>query len=192
MTLDERETRSDADITTEVSVAGLVQRRRDALAAARAELAAAAAPAGEPAVAIRGYGDGQLAVALAGTFERAAIEALRGRLRDLGRVASDELVIDLSGLASCHSTLARFLAELRVKRLIAGARVELHGVPPELSVALGHSPAQRFTVHDGPDDQRDDRLRSRDGVAVRRPRPEKPVGRPRPDRAVDAATPRRP
>lgn len=132
-------------------IAGPARRRRDAIASTRAELATASSS--QPAIATRSYGDGQLAVSLAGTFDRAAVERLRGTLRDLGRVASDELVIDMSGLASCNSVLARFLAQLRVQRLIAGTRVELHDIPPELATALGHSPAEKFAVHD---EQRDD------------------------------------
>jgi ABC-type transporter Mla MlaB component len=147
MTLEDHELSSGAG---DQSVAGSPRRRHDAVASARFELAASEVSAHEPAVATRGYGDGQLAVCLAGEFDRAAVERLRGTLRDLGRLASTELVIDLSGLASCNSALARFLAELRVKHLIAGTRVELHAVPAELATAMGHSPAQQFSVHDHP------------------------------------------
>jgi hypothetical protein len=35
-----------------------------------------------------------------------------------------------------------------MQHLIAGARVELHSPPAELTAALGHSPAQSFTVYD--------------------------------------------
>jgi anti-anti-sigma regulatory factor len=143
----------DSDTAPDQFVAGPSQRRREAIATTRAELAAAAVPTSQPAIATRSYGDGQLSVSLAGTFDRAAVERLRGTLRDLGRVASDELVIDMAGLASCNSSLARFLAQLRVQRLIAGTRVELHDVPPELATALGHSPPEKFAVHDH-DDQR--------------------------------------
>lgn len=150
MALDEFHPQPAAYTASDVPSAELAQRRRDAVAEARAELATADVSGSEPAIATRGYGPGHLVIALAGTFDRAAVERLRGTLRDLGRVASSELVVELSGLASCNSALARFLAQLRVQRLINGTRVELHSAPTELRTVMGHSPDRTFAVHDDP------------------------------------------
>jgi hypothetical protein len=54
----------------------------------------------EPAIALRRYGRGCLAVVMAGVFDRAGTERVRALGRDLPRLATEELVIDLSQLSS--------------------------------------------------------------------------------------------
>lgn len=142
---------SDLAVSTALTVddaAELSERRRRALGEAVAELASSAARSPEPGLAMRVYGEGCLALALAGTFDRAALERLRNLMAELHHLAHVEVVIDLSLLRTCEQGLARVLAQLRVQRLVAGARVELHSPPPALAVELGHTPAQEFDVVD--------------------------------------------
>lgn len=122
--------------------------RRRALSDAVSELAPSAARSAEPGLSTRIYGEGCLALALAGTFDRAALERVRNLMGELHRLAPVELVIDLSLLHTCEQGLSRALAHLRVQRLVAGARVELHNPPPELAGELGQTPAQEFDVVD--------------------------------------------
>lgn len=91
-----------------------------------------------------------MALALGGAFEHRGVQRLRTLVRDLDRLATVELVIELSLLARCDRALARVLGRLRVRRLVAGTRVELHHCPPELTAELGHTPAEAYTVLDEP------------------------------------------
>ena len=129
----------------------LGERRRHALGEAVAEVAAAAAGSGRPALAVHVYGEGCVAVALAGEFDRAALEQLRDLTNVLPRLAPAELAVDLSHLESCPPALARALARLRMQRLVDGARVELHSVPAELAIEFGAAPAQAYQVVDDAD-----------------------------------------
>lgn len=72
-------------------------------------------------IALRGYGPGCLAIALAGAFDRAGVESVRAVLHDLDQHAALELVVDLSALTTCDPGLARVLAQLRIHRLTRGA-----------------------------------------------------------------------
>ena len=77
------------------------------------------------------------------------------RPRGLARAAPNpaELVVDLSDLdGDCGPALVRVLGQLRVHRLTAGTRVEVHGAPPALTAEIGTRPATAYTVHDGPSD----------------------------------------
>lgn len=103
-----------------------------------------------PSIALRRYGPGCLALALAGTVDPAGTERVRELGPTLARLAPVELVIDLSRLGACAPPLTRALARLRRQRLIAGARVELHHPPAALAAELGGSPAETYTVHDVP------------------------------------------
>jgi len=127
----------------------LSSRRRRALSDVVAELTGPAARSSSaPGLAMRVYGEGCLALGLTGTFDRAALARLRDLMSELPRLAPTELVIDLSLLHSCEQALARVLAQLRVQRLVAGARVELHSPPAELTTTLGDTPAEEFGVVD--------------------------------------------
>ena len=127
----------------------LGERRRHALGEAVAEVAAAGSR--RPALAVHVYGEGCVAVALAGEFDRAALEQLRNLTNVLPRLAPAELAVDLSHLESCPPALARALARLRMQRLVDGARVELHSVPAELAIEFGAAPAEAYQVVDGAD-----------------------------------------
>jgi hypothetical protein len=79
------------------------------------------------------------------------VRTLRSLRARLAREAWAELVVDLSALdGDCGPALVRVLGQLRMQRLTAGARVEVHGAPPALAAELGARPATAYTVHDDP------------------------------------------
>jgi STAS domain len=139
---------------TEVDLAAdLCERRRRAIDEAVAEAATARVSdpdSWEPAIALRGYGDGCLALALAGAFDRAGTERVRALGRDLALSASTELVVDLSQLTSSDPPLIRALLGLRMQRLVTGVRVELRSPPAALVAELGAAPAESYSVRDDP------------------------------------------
>jgi hypothetical protein len=97
------------------------------------------------------YDDGCVALAVVGVGGPAQVRTLRALRARLAREAWSELVIDLSGLeGDCGPALVRVLGQLRVQRLSAGARVEVHGAPPALTAELGARPATAYTVHEDP------------------------------------------
>lgn len=126
-------------------VGDLSQRRRRALRDAVSELALRS-DSREAATATRVYGEGCLVLVLGGVFDRAALQRLRDLTGELHRLAAVELVIDLSRLRNCPPRLVRAVARIRVKRLVHGARVELHNPPPEIAADLGDTPAQTFDL----------------------------------------------
>ena len=97
------------------------------------------------------YDDGCVALAAVGRGGPAQVRTLRALRARLAREAWAELVIDLSAFeGDCGPALVRVLGQLRMQRLTAGARVEVHGAPPALAAELGASPATAYTVHDEP------------------------------------------
>ena len=102
-----------------------------------------------PGIAVRRFGRGCLVIAIAGTFDDAARARLDAVTRDLSGLATAELVVCTSHLVGCDRRLARLLSRLRLHHLMAGARVELHDPPPELTAELGQAASERFTVRDG-------------------------------------------
>ncbi|MDL5156715.1 hypothetical protein [Actinomycetospora termitidis] len=122
---------------------GLDERRREALATAVRRAVGG--------IGTSWYDEGCVALAVVGPAGPAQVRALRDLRPQLAREAWAELVVDLSGLeGDCGPALVRVLGQLRVQRLTAGARVELHGAPPEVVSELGAQPATEFTVHDAP------------------------------------------
>ena len=101
-----------------------------------------------PGIAVRRFGRGCLVIAIAGSFDDAARARLDAVARDLSGLATVELVVCASGLVGCDRRLARLLSRLRLHHLMAGARVELHDPPVELTDELGRTPAEPFTVRD--------------------------------------------
>jgi hypothetical protein len=93
-----------------------------------------------PQVAVVPFAPGAAVVALAGAFDRAGVEVLRGVSDDLDRLAATELVIDMTRVTECDQTAARVVARWRIRRLAAGASVELHGAPPAVRAELGQHP----------------------------------------------------
>lgn len=130
------------------------ERRRRAVSEATTEALTRLEPSESgswrPAIAARRYGPGCLVLALAGSFDRAGIEALRAMRPDLQRLARTELVLELAHLSECPPPLARMLAHVRVAALTAGARVELHRPPDALRAELGHTPVEAYTMREDP------------------------------------------
>jgi hypothetical protein len=145
MTIDEEPRRGTIDHPEGVAT-GPAERRRRAHDAAVAEVSAPLVRADEAAIGLRTYGQGRVALALGGYFDPAAIARLRSTLGDLHRLGTEELIVDLSQLGPCPPALARTLAQLRMQRLVHGARVEVHHPPQELAAVLGHGAADAFTI----------------------------------------------
>jgi hypothetical protein len=121
------------------------RRRREA----RADACRRAREDGDPGVGQCRYDDGCVALAVVGPGGPAQVRTLRSLRGRLAREAWAELVVDLSGLdGDCGPALVRVLGQLRVHRLTAGARVEVHGAPPALTAEIGTRPATTYTVHD--------------------------------------------
>lgn len=137
-------------------VGDLARRRRAALEAARDEAVRARGgvppDSREPAVGTCIYGPGCLALALAGTCDRAGLERLRALGPDLRHLAHAELAIDCSALTSCEPALARALGRLRIQCLTAGATVELYEPPEALAAELGTRTTTKFTLQVNPSD----------------------------------------
>lgn len=130
---------------------GLGARRRRALAEVLIEISSSPGGGRAPVIALRSFGSGCVALALGGVFDPVARARVRALTDDLDRWATVELIVDLSQLLECPATLIRVLTGLRMRRLVAGARVELHSPPRELLADLGHAPATAFTLHDAVD-----------------------------------------
>lgn len=116
-----------------------------------AEVAATPAREDEPVIAIRSFGAGRLALALAGAVDAAVVERLRALLEEhlVRQLSADELVIELSEVRSCCPGLARLLDRVRSRRLVEGCRVELRNPSPALGVGLERAGLTAvFTVYD--------------------------------------------
>ncbi|MCD2195869.1 STAS domain-containing protein [Actinomycetospora endophytica] len=108
--------------------------RAAALAAVTVE--ACAAGSRRPVAAESAFGEGCVALALGGRFNRAAVDELESLLRDLRPSAGVELVIDLTALAESHPRLGRVLGRIRIRCLVDGAAMALHHLPPALADEL--------------------------------------------------------
>ena len=131
-----------APLLPDVEDAGdLEARRRDARRRAVAHA--------DEGVGLSRYDDGCLALAVVGEAGPAQVKALRALRPRLAQDAWAELTVELSALTGdCGPALVRVLGQLRVHRLAAGSRVEVHGAPPAVVSHLGSSPATEFTVRD--------------------------------------------
>lgn len=139
----------------EAGVVGTIAHRRqvalsEAADDARKQVGLCDPDSWRPATAARAYGPGCLALALAGTVDQAGVEHLRALRPEVDRLAGNELALELSGLTECGPSLVQVLAGLRIARLAAGARVELHTPPAELTAVLGQDPVPAFTIRDDP------------------------------------------
>jgi hypothetical protein len=129
------------------------EHRRGALEEVRAELAGDR-PALEAAVAVRGYGDGRLAVGVAGSVDRAMVERFAALLGELHLRSARELVLTFGLLTGWDRALPRVISRVRMAHLVEGGQVELADVPAGLLVDLdlgaspGASRATAFTVTD--------------------------------------------
>jgi hypothetical protein len=127
------------------------RRRLEATLGVLAEVAAAPAREDEPVIAIRSFGAGRLALAVAGAVDGIVVERLRALLdehlvRDL---SATELVIDLSEVRTCEPGLARLLDRVRSRRVAEGCRVELCNPSAALEAGLDKATlTEVFTVYD--------------------------------------------
>lgn len=105
----------------------------------------------EPVIALRTFGPGHLAMAVAGAIDDATIARLRALLDDphIRGLSTCELIVDLSGVHTCDPGLVRLLSGLRARRLAEGGRVELRNPPEALGPELDDaSLCEAFTVYD--------------------------------------------
>ncbi|NMO88326.1 STAS domain-containing protein [Actinomycetospora sp. TBRC 11914] len=105
----------------------------------------------EPVIAIRSFGTGRLALAVAGTVDTGVVERLRTLLdeRLVRELSAVELVVDLSEVRTCVPGLARLLARVRTGRLAEGCRVELCNPSEALAAGLDTaSLTEAFTMYD--------------------------------------------
>jgi hypothetical protein len=127
-------------IDDEAGPGTLPSQRRWACDAVFAELGPADTPAHKPAVALRDYGDGCVAVGLAGAVDRARAHRIGVLLRELRPRSTRELVVTFERLGRWHPHLVRVIGQARIHHLIDGGRFELRGTTPDLADALGMSP----------------------------------------------------
>jgi hypothetical protein len=65
------------------------------------------------AIGFRCFSPGRLAVALAGVLDDEGLARLHALTRYLGRLARDELVVDLTGFRGCSRSLLRVVSQVR-------------------------------------------------------------------------------
>ena len=127
------------------------RRRLEATLGVLAEVASTPAREDEPVIAIRSFGAGRLALAVAGAVDAGVIERLRALLDEhlVRELSADELVIDLSEVRTCEPGLARLLDRVRSRRVAEGCRVELCNPSEALGVGLDRATlTEAFTVYD--------------------------------------------
>jgi anti-anti-sigma regulatory factor len=127
------------------------RRRLEATLGVLAEVTATAAHEDTPVIAIRSFGTGRLALAVAGAVDAGVVERLRALLDEhlVRELSAAELVIDLSEVRSCEPSLARLLDRVRIRRLTEGCRVELCNPSQALRVGLDRATlTEAFTVYD--------------------------------------------
>jgi hypothetical protein len=101
------------------------------------ELALRGSPRGEAAVALRSYGNGCIAVGIAGPVDRRAARRFGTLLRGLRPFSTRELLLTLVLLGPWDPRLARVIGQARVQHLIDGGRMDLRDAPSELVAASG-------------------------------------------------------
>jgi hypothetical protein len=105
----------------------------------------------ESDVAVRSYGDGYVAVGIAGPVDRFAASRLGTLLRGLRPVSTRELLVTMVLLGPWDPQLARVIKQARVHHLIDGGRLDLRGAPPEMFAVLGVPPSHTPERHPVPD-----------------------------------------
>jgi hypothetical protein len=127
------------------------RRRLEATLGVLAEVASTPAREDEPVIAIRSFGAGRLALAVAGAVDAGIIERLRALLDEhlVRELSADELIIDLSEVRTCEPGLARLLDRVRSRRVSEGCHVELRNPSEALGVGLEKATlTEAFTVYD--------------------------------------------
>ena len=134
-------------IDDEARPGSMDSRRHWACDAVIAELSPADTPAINPAVALRSYGDGCVAVGVAGEVDRARAHRIGVLLRELRPRSTRELVVTFERLGRWHPHLVRVIGQVRIHHLIDGGRFELRGTAPDLAEALGLAPSAVQAPH---------------------------------------------
>ena len=116
------------------------------------ELAARGSPHLEAAVALRSYGDGCVAVGIAGPVDRDTARQVGTLLRALRPFSTRELSLTLVLLGPWNPQLARVIGRARVHHLIDGGHLDLRGAPTEMLAALGAPPSTTAERHPVPTD----------------------------------------
>jgi hypothetical protein len=104
-------------------------------------------------VALRSYGDGCVAVGIAGPVDRDTARRFGTLLRGLRPFSTRELLLTLALLGPWDPQLARVIGQARVHHLIDGGRLDLRGAPPEMFAVLGAPPPTIVEGHPLPDDR---------------------------------------
>jgi hypothetical protein len=117
------------------------------------ELASRGSPRREAAVAMRSYGDGCVAVGIAGPVDRAMAGRFGTLLRGLRPFSTRELLLTLVLLGPWDPQLARVIGQARVHHLIDGGRLDLRGAPPEMFGVIGAPPWEPARAHPFPADR---------------------------------------
>jgi hypothetical protein len=104
-------------------------------------------------VALRSYGDGCVAVGIAGPVDRDTARRFGTLLRGLRPFSTRELLLTLALLGPWDPQLARVIGQARVHHLIDGGRLDLRGAPPEMFAVLGTPPPTIVEGHPLPDDR---------------------------------------
>jgi hypothetical protein len=107
---------------------------------------------GATAVALRSYGDGRVAVGIAGPVDRDTARRFGTLLRGLRPFSTRELLLTLALLGPWDPQLARVIGQARVHHLIDGGRLDLRGAPPEMFAVLGAPPPTIVEGHPLPAD----------------------------------------
>ncbi len=125
--------------------------RDEACDGVEGELAPRGSPRSEAAVALRSYGDGCVAVGIAGPVDRDATRRIGTLLRGLRPFSTREISLTLVLLGPWEPQLARVIGRARVHHLIDGGRLYLRGAPSEMFAALGAPPSNTSLRHPVPD-----------------------------------------
>jgi hypothetical protein len=126
--------------------------RDDACRGIEGELLSRGSPDSEAAVALRSYGDGCVAVGIAGPVDRPTAGRFGTLLRGLRPFSTRELFLTLVLLGPWDPHLARVIGQAHVHHLIDGGRLDLRGAPSEMSAALGTPPSNTVERHPIPAD----------------------------------------
>jgi hypothetical protein len=126
--------------------------RDAACAGVEAELRGRGPRPGATDVALRSYGDGRVAVGIAGPVDNVTARRFGSLLRGLRPFSTGELLVTLALLGSWDPQLARVIGQARVHHLIDGGRLDLRGAPPEMFAVIGAPPPAVVEEHPVPAD----------------------------------------
>jgi hypothetical protein len=130
------------------SATGDLERARTEAVTAAGRAAAACRPSDDAGIAVVAYGEGHLALGVAGLVAAGAGERLLALLPELRVTARHTLDVELSDLTRSSPALLRFLGYARLQQVGGHGRLALHRPPAELVAALGDPGPDHVVVHD--------------------------------------------